>query len=427
MNILILGSGGREHAITWKLAQSTRPLKLFVAPGNPGTSALAVNVPVDPVDFEGVRRAILENDIGMVVVGPEAPLADGITDYIEDDPVLAGVAVIGPRRTGALLEGSKDFAKGFMKRHGIPTASYETFTAETVNDAIIFMKNLRPPYVLKADGLAAGKGVLIINDLDEAVEELKAMLGGRFGAAGSKVVIEEYLNGIEMSAFVITDGSSYRILPEAKDYKRIGEGDTGKNTGGMGAVSPVPFASPALMARVEDRIIRPTVEGLKEEGIDYRGFIFFGLMNVDGEPYVIEYNARLGDPETEVILPRIESDLFDLLEGVANRDLESRSVVFSPETAVTVMIVSGGYPDTYGKGFPVTGTERVKESTLFHAGTRSDNGLLVTNGGRVIAVTSTGRSMEEALARSYASISEISFSGMNYRKDIGFDLKNIRE
>lgn len=427
MNILILGSGGREHAITWKLAQSTRPLKLFVAPGNPGTSALAVNVPVDPVDFEGVRRAILENDIGMVVVGPEAPLADGITDYIEDDPVLAGVAVIGPRRTGALLEGSKDFAKGFMKRHGIPTASYETFTAETVSDAIVFMKNLRPPYVLKADGLAAGKGVLIINDLDEAVEELKAMLGGRFGAAGSKVVIEEYLNGIEMSAFVITDGSSYRILPEAKDYKRIGEGDTGKNTGGMGAVSPVPFASPAFMARVEDRIIRPTVEGLKEEGIDYRGFIFFGLMNVDGEPYVIEYNARLGDPETEVILPRIESDLFDLLEGVANRDIESRSVVFSPETAVTVMIVSGGYPDTYGKGFPVTGTERVKESTLFHAGTRSDNGLLVTNGGRVIAVTSTGRSMEEALARSYASVSEISFSGMNYRKDIGFDLKNIRE
>lgn len=427
MNILILGSGGREHAITWKLAQSTRPLKLFVAPGNPGTSALAVNVPVDPVDFEGVRRAILENDIGMVVVGPEAPLADGITDYIEDDPVLAGVAVIGPRRTGALLEGSKDFAKGFMKRHGIPTASYETFTAETVSDAIVFMKNLRPPYVLKADGLAAGKGVLIINDLDEAVEELKAMLGGRFGAAGSKVVIEEYLSGIEMSAFVITDGSSYRILPEAKDYKRIGEGDTGKNTGGMGAVSPVPFASPAFMARVEDRIIRPTVEGLKEEGIDYRGFIFFGLMNVDGEPYVIEYNARLGDPETEVILPRIESDLFDLLEGVANRDIESRSVVFSPETAVTVMIVSGGYPDTYGKGFPVTGTERVKESTLFHAGTRSDNGLLVTNGGRVIAVTSTGRSMEEALARSYASVSEISFSGMNYRKDIGFDLKNIRE
>jgi phosphoribosylamine--glycine ligase len=427
MNILILGSGGREHAITWKLAQSTRPLKLFVAPGNPGTSALAVNVPVDPVDFEGVRRAILENDIGMVVVGPEAPLADGITDYIEDDPVLAGVAVIGPRRTGALLEGSKDFAKGFMKRHGIPTASYETFTAETVSDAIVFMKNLRPPYVLKADGLAAGKGVLIINDLDEAVEELKAMLGGRFGAAGSKVIIEEYLSGIEMSAFVITDGSSYRILPEAKDYKRIGEGDTGKNTGGMGAVSPVPFASPAFMARVEDRIIRPTVEGLKEEGIDYRGFIFFGLMNVDGEPYVIEYNARLGDPETEVILPRIESDLFDLLEGVANRDIESRSVVFSPETAVTVMIVSGGYPDTYGKGFPVTGTERVKESTLFHAGTRSDNGLLVTNGGRVIAVTSTGRSMEEALARSYASVSEISFSGMNYRKDIGFDLKNIRE
>ncbi len=427
MNILILGSGGREHAITWKLAQSTRPLKLFVAPGNPGTAALAVNIPVDPGDFEGVRRTIIDHGIGMVVVGPEAPLADGIADYIEDDPALSGVSVIGPRRAGAMLEGSKDFAKGFMKRHGIPTASYGTFTAETISDAVTFMKGLKPPYVLKADGLAAGKGVLILNDFDEAVDELKAMLGGRFGAAGSRVVIEEYLRGIEMSAFVITDGRSYRILPEAKDYKRIGEGDTGKNTGGMGAVSPVPFASPEFLARVEDRIIRPTVEGLKEEGIDYRGFIFFGLMNVEGDPFVIEYNARLGDPETEVILPRIESDFFDLLEGVANRDLESRTVVFSPETAVTIMVVSGGYPDTYAKGFPVTGTERVKESTLFHAGTRSDNGLLVTSGGRVIAVTSTGGSMEEALARSYASVREVSFSAMNYRKDIGFDLKNIRQ
>ncbi|MCU0459505.1 MAG: phosphoribosylamine--glycine ligase [Bacteroidales bacterium] len=427
MNILILGSGGREHAITWKLAQSTRPLKLFVAPGNPGTAALAVNIPVDPGDFEGVRRTIIDHGIGMVVVGPEAPLADGIADYIEDDPALSGVSVIGPRRAGAILEGSKDFAKGFMKRHGIPTASYGTFTAETISDAVTFMKGLKPPYVLKADGLAAGKGVLILNDFDEAVDELKAMLGGRFGAAGSRVVIEEYLRGIEMSAFVITDGRSYRILPEAKDYKRIGEGDTGKNTGGMGAVSPVPFASPEFLTRVEDRIIRPTVEGLKEEGIDYRGFIFFGLMNVEGDPFVIEYNARLGDPETEVILPRIESDFFDLLEGVANRDLESRTVVFSPETAVTIMVVSGGYPDTYAKGFPVTGTERVKESTLFHAGTRSDNGLLVTSGGRVIAVTSTGGSMEEALARSYASVREVSFSGMNYRKDIGFDLKNIRQ
>lgn len=427
MNILILGSGGREHAITWKLAGSTRPLKLFVAPGNPGTAEVAVNLPVDPGDFDGVRRAILDYHIEMVVVGPEAPLTEGIADYIEDDPALTGVSVIGPRRTGAILEGSKDFAKGFMKRHGIPTAAYGTFTSTTVSDAITFMKSLKPPYVLKADGLAAGKGVLILNDFDEAVAELKAMLGGRFGAAGSKVVIEEYLRGIEMSAFVITDGMTYRILPEAKDYKRIGEGDTGKNTGGMGAVSPVPFASPEFMTKVEDRIIRPTVEGLRNEGIDYRGFIFFGLMNVNGEPFVIEYNARLGDPETEVILPRLESDFYDLLEGVACRDLESRSVVFSLETAVTVMVVSGGYPDTYGKGFPITGTEKVKGSTLFHAGTRSENGHLVTSGGRVIAVTSTGGSMEEALARGYASVREISFTGMNYRKDIGFDLKKSRE
>lgn len=424
MNILILGSGGREHAITWKLAQSKKPLKLFAAPGNPGTAAMAVNIDIDPMDFNAVRKAVIDNQIRMVVVGPEAPLAAGITDFLEDDPSLGDLAVIGPRREGARLEGSKDFAKGFMKRHGIPTAAYDTFTPDTIDDAISFMRTLKPPYVLKADGLAAGKGVLIINDFDEAVSELRAMLGGRFGEAGSKVVIEEYLRGIELSAFVITDGRSYRILPEAKDYKRIGEGDTGKNTGGMGAVSPVPFASKSFMAKVEERIIKPTVEGLMKEGIDYRGFIFFGLMNVDDDPFVIEYNARLGDPETEVILPRIDSDFFDLLEGVAYRNLESRSIVISPETAVTVMIVSGGYPDSYGKGFHISGTDSVTESTLFHAGTKTDNRHMVTSGGRVIAVTSTGSSMESALEKSYSSVGRISFSGMNYRRDIGFDLKD---
>lgn len=424
MNILILGSGGREHAITWKLAQSSRPLKLFVAPGNPGTAGVATNLPVDPLDFERVREVILANSISMVVVGPEVPLAGGIADFIMSDSALAGVEVIGPCRAGAMLEGSKDFAKGFMKRHGIPTAAYETFTPGTFNDAVSFMRRMKPPYVLKADGLAAGKGVLIINDFDEAVSELREMLGGRFGTAGSKVVIEEYLRGIEMSAFVITDGISYRILPEAKDYKRIGEGDTGKNTGGMGAVSPVPFASPSFLEKVEARIIKPTIEGLKLEGIDYRGFIFFGLMNTGGDPYVIEYNARLGDPETEVIMPRIGSDLYDLLEGVAQRDLASRRIEILPDTAVTVMMVSGGYPDSYGKGFPVSGVENVTESIIFHAGTTMKDGRLVTSGGRVIAVTSLGPAMQEALDKSYSSVRKISFNGMNYRKDIGSDLKN---
>ncbi len=424
MNILILGSGGREHAITWKLAQSNKPLRLYVAPGNPGTAEAAVNIPVDPLDFQAVRSALLTYNIGMVVVGPEVPLAEGIADFIEDDPALSSVAVIGPRRSGAMLEGSKDFAKGFMRRHGIPTAAYETFTAGETDEAARFMRTLSPPYVLKADGLAAGKGVLIINDFDEALAELKAMLGGRFGAAGNRVVIEEYLRGIEMSAFIITDGISYKILPEAKDYKRIGEGDTGKNTGGMGAVSPVPFATPAFMTKVEERIIRPTVEGLRSEGIDYRGFIFFGLMNIDGDPYVIEFNARLGDPESEVILPRIESDFFDLLEGVARRDLGSRTLVTSFDTAVTVMMVSGGYPDSYRKGFVVTGTDGVTASILFHAGTQVTDGRLVTSGGRVMAVTSLGPTMQEALEKSYCSLGEISFEGMNYRKDIGFDLNN---
>jgi len=424
MNILILGSGAREHAIAWKLAQSSRPLKLFVAPGNPGTAETAVNLPVDPLDFERVREVIIANSIGMVVVGPEAPLAEGIADFIMGDPALSGVEVIGPCRDGAMLEGSKDFAKGFMKRHGIPAAAYETFTQDTLDDAVTFIRRMKPPYVLKADGLAAGKGVLIINDFDEAVTGLKAMFGGKFGAAGSKVVIEEYLQGIEMSAFVITDGISYRILPEAKDYKRIGEGDTGKNTGGMGAVSPVPFASSSFLEKVEERIIKPTIEGLKREGIDYRGFIFFGLMNVGGDPYVIEYNARLGDPETEVIIPRIASDLYDLLEGVAHRDLASREIKIVTDTAVTVMMVSGGYPDSYGKGFPVSGVENVTESIIFHAGTTMKDGRLVTSGGRVMAVTSMGSTMQEALDKSYSSVREISFNDMSYRRDIGSDLKN---
>ena len=424
MNILILGSGAREHAIAWKLAQSSRPLKLFVAPGNPGTAETAVNLPVDPLDFERVREVIIANSIGMVVVGPEAPLAEGIADFITGDPALSGVEVIGPCRDGAMLEGSKDFAKGFMKRHGIPAAAYETFTQDTLDDAVTFIRRMKPPYVLKADGLAAGKGVLIINDFDEAVTGLKAMFGGKFGAAGSKVVIEEYLQGIEMSAFVITDGISYRILPEAKDYKRIGEGDTGKNTGGMGAVSPVPFASSSFLEKVEERIIKPTIEGLKREGIDYRGFIFFGLMNVGGDPYVIEYNARLGDPETEVIIPRIASDLYDLLEGVAHRDLASREIKIVTDTAVTVMMVSGGYPDSYGKGFPVSGVENVTESIIFHAGTTMKDGRLVTSGGRVMAVTSMGSTMQEALDKSYSSVRKISFNGMSYRRDIGADLKN---
>jgi phosphoribosylamine--glycine ligase len=423
MNILILGSGGREHAIAWKLTRSNRSLKLFSAPGNPGTAAIGTNITVDPLDFSAIKYAILSYDIGMVVVGPETPLVEGIADFLESDPALASVAVIGPGRRGAMLEGSKDFAKAFMTRHGIPTAAYKTFTSSESEEAVHFMRSLDPPWVLKADGLAAGKGVLIINNFEEAVSELKSVLQGRFGDAGKKVVIEQYLSGIEMSAFIITDGISYKILPEAKDYKRIGEGDKGKNTGGMGAVSPVPFADRAFMERVEDKIIRPSIEGLRKEGIDYRGFIFFGLMNVGGEPFVIEYNARLGDPESEVILPRIESDLYDLLEGVAQRDLASRKLTVSSDTAVTVMMVSGGYPDSYGKGYEIKGLDSVTASTVFHAGTKIVSGKLVTSGGRVLSVTSRGTSMQEALERSYKSISGVTFEGVNYRKDIGFDLK----
>jgi phosphoribosylamine--glycine ligase len=422
MNILVLGSGGREHAITWKLSQSSRSPKLFAAPGNPGTASMAVNLPVDPMDFHAVRSAVIANTIDMVVVGPEAPLAEGITDFFREDPILSAVSVIGPCRRGAMLEGSKDFAKAFMVRHNIPTAAYRTFTADRTVEAAAFLRSLDPPYVLKADGLAAGKGVLIINDYDEAVSELKFVLAGRFGEAGNKVVIEQYLRGIELSVFVITDGKSYKILPEAKDYKRIGEGDTGKNTGGMGAVSPVPFADSAFMKKVEERIIIPTVEGLRHESIEYRGFIFFGLMNVDGEPYVIEYNVRMGDPEGEVVMPRIKSDLLDLLEGVAEGDLGSRSLAISGDTAATVMMVSGGYPDSYGKGHEITGLDKVSGSMIFHAGTKISDGLLVTSGGRVLAVTSTGPAMRDALEKSYSNISVIHFKDMSFRTDIGFDL-----
>jgi len=423
MNILILGSGGREHAITWKLAQSKKPLKIFVAPGNPGTGSIAVNLPVDPLDFEAVKGAVLAEAIEMVIVGPEAPLVEGIRDYFEADPSLAHVTIIGPDRKGAMLEGSKDFAKAFMMRHNIPTAAYQSFTADKIDDAAGFLKTLKPPYVLKADGLAAGKGVLILNDYNEALNELRSMLGGRFGRAGSKVVIEEYLSGIELSVFVITDGTSYVILPEAKDYKRIGEGDTGNNTGGMGAVSPVPFATPAFMDKVEKKVIIPTVEGLKAEGIDYRGFIFFGLMNVDGEPWVIEYNARMGDPESEVVMPRIESDILELFTGVAGRNLSEKSIEISAMTAVTVMLVSPGYPEEYKKGLEITGHEAVTGSTLFHSGTGYSGGKLVTSGGRVIAITSTGTDMDEALKKSYRSASLIHFEGVYMRSDIGFDLR----
>ncbi|MCJ7820091.1 MAG: phosphoribosylamine--glycine ligase [Bacteroidales bacterium] len=423
MNILILGSGGREHAITWKLSQSKKPVRIFVAPGNPGTEEMAVNLPLDPLDFEAVKSAVLREAIEMVIVGPEAPLVEGIHDFFVADPDLMSIPVIGPCRKGAMLEGSKDFAKAFMVRHKIPTAAYESFTANRIEEAAQFLEKLKPPYVLKADGLAAGKGVLILTDYSEALAELKSMLAGRFGAAGERVVIEEYLDGIELSVFVITDGVSYKILPEAKDYKRIGEGDTGKNTGGMGAVSPVPFATPDFMKKVEEKIVIPTVNGLREEGIDYRGFIFFGLMNVDGEPWVIEYNARMGDPESEVVMPRIESDILDLFTGVAGQNLSNCPLIISDKTAVTVMLVSGGYPDEYIKGVPITGLDKVAGSTVFHAGTGYKDGILVTKGGRVLAVTSTGDDMEEALRKSYRSASLINYDGVYLRRDIGFDLK----
>jgi phosphoribosylamine--glycine ligase len=425
MNILVLGSGGREHAIAWKLAQSKKINRIFIAPGNAGTSAHGTNLHLNPEDFMAVKTAVLGNKIDMVIVGPEAPLVAGIIDFFLADDLLKGIPVIGPSKSAARLEGSKDFAKSFLTRHKIPTAKYESFDRTNLADAVAFLKSLDPPYVLKADGLASGKGVIITGDLKSAVEELNAMLDGKFGAAGQKVVIEQFLKGIELSVFIITDGLSYKLLPEAKDYKRIGAGDTGLNTGGMGAVSPVQFADKSFMEKVISRIIDPTMKGLYQEGIVYKGFIFFGLINVEGDPYVIEYNARLGDPETEAIIPRIKSDLFDLFEGVAEGNLEKKILETYDRCVATVIIASGGYPEQYEKGKIITGLEETENCAVFHSGTKSEEGKIVTSGGRVLAISSWGSSVQDALDGSYRNAARIKFENMYFRPDIGFDL-NVR-
>jgi phosphoribosylamine---glycine ligase len=423
MNILVLGSGGREHTIAWKLNQSSKLNKLYIAPGNAGTSEIGENININPNNFEDVKRLVVDKNINMVIVGPEEPLVRGIVDYFKADDKLNQIPIIGPSKEGALLEGSKDYAKLFMKKHNIPTAQYETFTLSTLDKAKEFLRKLSPPYVLKADGLAAGKGVLILNDYNQAITELEDMLKGKFGTASSKVVVEEFLDGIEVSFFCLTDGENYVLLPEAKDYKKIGENDTGLNTGGMGAISPVPFVTEEFKQKVIDQVIDPTIRGLQKDKFDYKGFVFFGLINVKGEPFVIEYNCRLGDPETEVVLPRIENDLVELFSKCWNGQLKNEAVTFNKQTVSTIMLVSGGYPEKYEKNKEISDLNTCEDSVLFHAGTKIENNKTLTNGGRVIAISSFGENMNEALKKSYMNAEKISFEGKYYRKDIGFDLK----